>query len=78
MGRSLYTRAVNLLAEMYRRAKYGRDVYPKGAIFIAFVRCPYGNATLDACDEDSARSIPGSRRPTWLFCWLRCSASPWS
>lgn len=47
------------IAKVTGRAKYGRDVYPKNAIFIAFVRCPYGAATLDACDEDSARSVPG-------------------
>jgi xanthine dehydrogenase YagR molybdenum-binding subunit len=50
---------LDALAKVTGSAKYGRDVYPANALFIAFVRCPYGSATLEACDTDAAKAVPG-------------------
>ena len=46
-------------AKVTGAAKYGRDMHLPGALYIAFVRCPYGAATLDSFDEDAARAVPG-------------------
>lgn len=41
------------------RAKYGRDMYFTGGLYVGFLRCPFGAATLDASDADAAKSVPG-------------------
>jgi xanthine dehydrogenase YagR molybdenum-binding subunit len=41
------------------RAKYGRDMYLKDALYVGFVRCPYGAAVLKDANTDAAKSIPG-------------------
>lgn len=47
------------VAKVTGKAKYGRDVYPPNALFVAFIRCPFGAAEMISADEDSARSVPG-------------------
>jgi len=46
-------------AKVTGHAKYGRDVYPKNAIFVRFIRCPLGAAKLAAREEAAATAIPG-------------------
>src|ERR1043165_5467485 len=46
-------------AKVTGRAKYGRDVYPQGGVFVGFVRCPYGAAELESADEQAAKAVPG-------------------
>jgi xanthine dehydrogenase YagR molybdenum-binding subunit len=46
-------------AKVTGAAKYGRDVYPKDGLFIAFLRCPYGAADLESSDEAAAKAVPG-------------------
>jgi xanthine dehydrogenase YagR molybdenum-binding subunit len=41
------------------RARYARDTYVKGGLFVGFVRCPYGAATLTSCDEAGAKGTAG-------------------
>ena len=41
------------------KAKYGKDVYPANGLFVAFVRCPYGAATLEKYDDAAAKMLPG-------------------
>lgn len=47
------------VAKVTGRAKYGRDLYPDGGLFVAFVRCPYGAAKLESFDEAAAKAVPG-------------------
>lgn len=47
------------VAKVTGKAKYGRDMHFKGGLYAAFVRCPYGAATLDAVDKDAAMKVPG-------------------
>src|SRR5690242_14756433 len=46
-------------AKVTGAAKYGRDVYPKDGMFLAFLRCPYGAAELESSDEAAAKAVPG-------------------
>jgi xanthine dehydrogenase YagR molybdenum-binding subunit len=46
-------------AKVSGRAKYGRDMYLKDALYIGFVRCPYGAAVLKSADTDAAKAVPG-------------------
>ncbi len=46
-------------AKVTGAAKYGRDVYIKDGMFIAFVRCPFGAADLASSDEEAAKAVPG-------------------
>lgn len=46
-------------AKVTGRAKFGRDMYFAGGLYVGFLRCPYGAADLVSCDEDAARSVPG-------------------
>jgi xanthine dehydrogenase YagR molybdenum-binding subunit len=41
------------------RARYGRDRRAPGMLFAAFIRCPFGAATLVSIDEDAARAMSG-------------------
>src|SRR5215813_10757460 len=47
------------IAKVTGKAKYGRDVYPPNALFVAFIRCPFGAGELAGADVDAARSTPG-------------------
>lgn len=47
------------VAKVTGSAKYGRDVYVAGTLFVGYVRCPYGAATLESRNEDAARAVPG-------------------
>src|SRR5215212_4425022 len=46
-------------AKVTGTAKYGRDMYFDKGLYVGFLRCPYGAATLDRCDTDAAKAIPG-------------------
>jgi xanthine dehydrogenase YagR molybdenum-binding subunit len=60
-GSSLNDNASRLdgVAKVTGAAKYGRDVYPKDGLFIAFIRCPYGAADLESSEEEAAKATPG-------------------
>ncbi|MFG0284876.1 MAG: xanthine dehydrogenase family protein molybdopterin-binding subunit [Phycisphaerales bacterium JB039] len=47
------------VAKVTGKARYGRDVYPKDALFAAFVRCPYGAGELSSSDREAALAVPG-------------------
>src|SRR3954462_7723669 len=47
------------VAKVTGAAKYGRDVYPKDGMFLAFIRCPYGAAEVESSDEAAAKAVPG-------------------
>lgn len=46
-------------AKVTGRAKYGRDMYIAGGLYVGFLRCPFGAATLDSYDADAAKAVPG-------------------
>jgi xanthine dehydrogenase YagR molybdenum-binding subunit len=46
-------------AKVTGRAKYGRDMYFANGLYVGFLRCPYGAATLDSSDVEAAKSVPG-------------------
>jgi xanthine dehydrogenase YagR molybdenum-binding subunit len=46
-------------AKVSGRAKYGRDMYFTGTLYVGFLRCPYGAADLESSDIDAAKSVPG-------------------
>ncbi len=66
MGKTLADQASRLdaVAKVTGRARYARDHYLPGTLFVAFIRCPYGQARLVSADEDAARSTPGVLRVT--------------
>jgi xanthine dehydrogenase YagR molybdenum-binding subunit len=47
------------VAKVTGAARYSRDTYLPNALFLAFIRCPYGAATLRAHDTKDARAVPG-------------------
>src|SRR5262245_61122476 len=47
------------VAKVTGAAKYGRDVYVKDGLFLAFLRCPYGAAALESSDDGAAKAVPG-------------------
>jgi len=47
------------VAKVTGRAKYGRDMLLPGALYIAFVRCPFGAAMLESTDETAAKATKG-------------------
>ncbi len=40
-------------------AKYGRDMYPPNCLFVGFVRCPFGAASLKSKNIEAAQAVPG-------------------
>ncbi len=46
-------------AKVTGKAKYGRDMYFTGGLYVGFLRCPYGAAKLDSLDENAAKAVPG-------------------
>lgn len=40
-------------------AKYGRDMYPANCLFVGFVRCPFGAATLKSKNVEAAKVVKG-------------------
>lgn len=50
---------LDALAKVTGKAKYGRDMYEPGQLFVSFIRCPYGAATLESFDITKAKSVPG-------------------
>lgn len=47
------------VAKVTGAAKYGRDQYPAGCHFAAFIRCPWGSAQLTADNRDEVKGLPG-------------------
>lgn len=47
------------VAKVTGKAKYGRDQHLQNAIYVSFVRCPWGNATLESFDDEAARKVAG-------------------
>jgi xanthine dehydrogenase YagR molybdenum-binding subunit len=46
-------------AKVTGRAKFGRDYYLPGSLYVAFIRCPYGAGKLTSCDSKAALAVPG-------------------
>ncbi len=66
LGKTLADQASRLdaVAKVTGRAKYARDYYLPGMLFVAFIRCPYGQARLVHADEQGASAVPGVLRVT--------------
>jgi CO/xanthine dehydrogenase Mo-binding subunit len=47
------------VAKVTGQAKYGRDMYLTNALFVRFVRCPYGAADLESTDKEAAMAVKG-------------------
>lgn len=47
------------VAKVTGTAKYGKDMHLPNAIYISFVRCPYGAADFVSADEEAAKAVPG-------------------
>lgn len=47
------------VAKVTGRGVYSRDRYLDNSLFVAFVRCPWGRATLQSVDRDAALAVPG-------------------
>lgn len=47
------------IAKVTGHARYGRDQILPNSLFVAFVRCPFGAATLESFDERAALAVPG-------------------
>lgn len=50
---------LDAIAKVTGIARYGRDVYPANGLFVRFVRCPWGAAELESCDQEAALKVPG-------------------
>ena len=50
---------VDIVEKVTGRARFGTDYYPPNLLWAAFIRCPFGKATLVAADLDAARKVPG-------------------
>ena len=53
------TGRLDAVAKVTGRAKYGRDVYFPGTLFVGYVRCPYGAAKLISTNEEAALRVRG-------------------
>ncbi len=47
------------VAKVTGAAKYGRDRYLPNALYVALIRCPFGAAEFEGCNEDAAKAIHG-------------------
>ncbi len=54
-----HTGRLDAIAKVTGRAKYGRDVYFPGTLFVGYVRCPYGAAKLISVNKEAALAVPG-------------------
>ncbi len=61
LGQSMNDNASRLdgIAKVTGAAKYSSDMLLPGAVFIRFVRCPFGAANLESVDDSAARKVPG-------------------
>lgn len=50
---------LDAVAKVTGQAKYGRDRCFQDGLWVAFIRCPFGQAELDTADVDAARAVPG-------------------
>jgi xanthine dehydrogenase YagR molybdenum-binding subunit len=50
---------LDAVAKITGQARYGRDQYLPGGLFVGFIRCPYGAAELESYDEKAAKAVPG-------------------
>jgi len=53
------TSRLDSIAKVTGRARYGRDQYLPRALFVGFVRCPWGAAELESADTEAAQAVPG-------------------
>jgi xanthine dehydrogenase YagR molybdenum-binding subunit len=53
------TSRLDAVAKVTGAAKYGKDRHLANAIYVAFVRCPYGAADLVSTNDEAARKVPG-------------------
>jgi xanthine dehydrogenase YagR molybdenum-binding subunit len=53
------TSRLDAVAKVTGRAKYARDMYVPGMLFVGFIRCPFGAGVLQSIDLDAARGVPG-------------------
>lgn len=53
------TSRLDAVAKVTGRAKYARDVYFPGTLFVGYVRCPYGDAMMVSANEAAALAVPG-------------------
>ncbi len=53
------TSRLDAVAKVTGRAKYSRDVFPKGVLFVGGIRCPWGKAKLTSIDVPGARKVAG-------------------
>lgn len=47
------------VAKVTGRAKYSKDRYLPNAVYVGYVRCPWGSAELASCNKDAAQAVPG-------------------
>ncbi len=61
LGTSLddHTSRLDGVAKVTGAAKYSRDMLAANQLFIGFLRCPFGRATLDRIDRDAALAVKG-------------------
>lgn len=61
MGKSLNddTSRLDAVAKVTGSAKYGRDMFLPNSLFVGFLRCPFGLATLKSFDKRPALDVPG-------------------
>lgn len=61
LGKSLDddTSRLDGVAKVTGAAKYSRDMFAPNQLFLGFVRCPYGNATLRSINQDAAQAVKG-------------------
>lgn len=50
---------LDAVAKVTGAAKYAKDMHLPNALYIAFIRCPFGAAELASADADAARAVPG-------------------
>lgn len=53
------TSRLDAVAKVTGRAKYARDVFPKGVLFVGGIRCPWGKAKLTSIDVPGAKKVAG-------------------
>jgi xanthine dehydrogenase YagR molybdenum-binding subunit len=50
---------VDIIEKVTGRARYTTDYYPPNLIHAAYIRCPYGKASVQSADVDAAKKVKG-------------------
>ncbi|MCP3905001.1 MAG: xanthine dehydrogenase family protein molybdopterin-binding subunit [Planctomycetes bacterium] len=58
------TSRLDAVAKVTGRAKYSRDRYLPNGLFVGFIRCPWGAASLDSIDTRAAKAVVGVHEVT--------------